>query len=61
MQLMVWSNTASPAGLRNKQDQKMPLIGYVAFFSEGPKGKKIIKKLRVLTFAPAKQYNFKFL
>ena len=58
---MVWSNTASPAGLRNKRDQKMPLIGYVAFIFEGLKRKKIIKKLRVLTFAPAKQYNFKFL
>ena len=58
---MVWSNTASPAGLRNKCDKKMPLIGYVAFIFKGPKEKKIITKLRVLTFALAKQYNFKCL
>ena len=58
MQLMVWSNTASPAGLRNKQDQKMPLIGYVAFFSEGPKGKKNHKKTEGLDFCPSKTVQF---
>ena len=58
---MVWSNTASPAGLRNKCDQKMPLIGYVAFIFKGPNGKKIITKLMVLIFALVKQYNFKCL
>ena len=58
---MVWSNTASPAGLGNKCDKKMRLIGYVAFIFKGPKEKKFLRKLRVLTFPLAKQYNFKCL
>ena len=51
---MVWSNTASPAGLRNKRDQKMPLIGYVAFIFEGPKEKKNHKNSEGLDFCPSK-------
>ena len=56
---MIWSNTANPAGLRSKSDLKMPLISYVAFIFKGQEEKESIKKLRVLTFALVKQYNFK--
>ena len=59
MQLMIWSNTASPAGLRSKSVLKMPLISYVAFIFKGQKVKEIMKKRRAFTFALVKQYNFK--
>ena len=59
MQLMVRSITASPAGLMSKSVLKMPLISYVAFIFQGQKETEIMKKLRVLTFALVKQYNFK--
>ena len=61
IQVLIQSNTAYPAGLERKSVIKMPLNSYVAFISKSPKEKEMIKKLKVLTFATAIQYNLKCL
>ena len=61
IEVLIKSNTAYPAGLERKSVIKMPLNSYVAFISKSPKEKEMIKKLKVLTFATAIQYNLKCL